>query len=80
MHVVLRLVHGTVLLRENNDTYPTGCTEGDIRLRDGANSTMGRVEVCNNSAWGTVCDDGWSSADALVACRQLGFPGYREYS
>ena len=50
-----------------------GCVQGDIRLRGGSNSSEGRVEICNNNVWGTVCDDFWGTPDANVACRQLGF-------
>ncbi|XP_072042250.1 hyalin-like isoform X2 [Amphiura filiformis] len=49
--------------------------EGDLRLFDSTNYYSGRVEIYHDRQWGTICDDGWSSYDARVACRQLGFTG-----
>ena len=44
------------------------------------NVTEGRLEICVNGVWGTVCNDGFTDQDgfdidaARVVCRQLGFP------
>ena len=57
----------------------TGCVSGSIRLVNGAVSYEGRVEVCKDDAWGTVCDDFWSEEDAGVACRWAGFSAISMY-
>ena len=49
------------------------CMDGAVRIRNGYVPGEGRVEVCINNAWGTVCDDGWDNADASVVCRELGY-------
>ena len=49
------------------------CESGDVRLSDSSHRYEGRVEVCVNNAWGTVCDDHWDVLEGNLVCQQLGF-------
>ena len=49
------------------------CEDGEIRLVGAASPNEGRVEICYNSQWGTVCHLGWGGNEAQVVCRELGY-------
>ena len=49
------------------------CNSGDIRLVGGDRESEGRVEVCVEGFWGTVCDSSWGQREALVVCKQSGY-------
>ena len=49
------------------------CEDGEVRLVGGSMENEGRVEICFNNQFGTICDDAWDRRDAAVICNQLGF-------
>ena len=49
------------------------CYDGSVRLVGGEHGAMGRVEVCNNNTWGSVCDLDWDDRDAVAACKSAQF-------
>ncbi|XP_052084656.1 neurotrypsin-like [Mytilus californianus] len=44
-------------------------SEGDLRLIGGTD--YGRLEIYHSNSWGSICDDGFTKNNAIVACRQL---------
>ncbi len=52
----------------------------EVRLVNSTAPNAGRVELKKAGVWGTICSNGWSSADATVVCRMLGYDiGYILY-
>ena len=49
------------------------CTFSGYRLVGGCTAAQGRVEVFFDGQWGSVCDDGFSTDEALVVCRSCGY-------
>ena len=64
--------HPPKLKNTEISTLAGNCSHGQVRLA-GGNATSGRVEVCINNAWGTVCNSRFGTNEAKVICQQLGF-------
>ena len=54
------------------------CIHNTVQLVGGSSLNEGRVEICHNGVWGTICDDDWDKNDSIVVCRQLGLPTQRK--
>jgi len=52
----------------------SGCANGTIQLAGGQTTNEGRVEICINGVWGSVCHNPWGAINARVVCKQLGLP------
>ncbi len=65
---------GILFISADISTHEAECDDGAIRLIDSQGQRSfytGRVEMCINKAWGTVCNKRFDDVDATVVCRQL---------
>ena len=65
-----------ILLIDPDTTEASTCNTGEVRLVGTENvedgTLEGRVEVCINNAWGTVCDNLFGQEDAETVCASVG--------
>ena len=47
-----------------------------MRLSGSSVKYAGRIEICVEKIWTSLCDDSWDFRDALVVCRELGYSPY----
>lgn len=80
MHTPYKHNYCKLLLMAGEETIYSNCSDGELRLGGKLTATSGRLEVCYNRAWGTVCNYGWGINDLRVACHQLGFQPYGKIS
>jgi hypothetical protein len=63
-----------VICQDKATTPPdTTCSDRDLRVVGGPTVREGRVEVCYNHAWGTVCNEVYGPTAAGILCRELDF-------
>ncbi|KAI6656892.1 hypothetical protein LOD99_16194 [Oopsacas minuta] len=67
-------------LCSSNHEVGVECTApaNPIKLVGTNSSIEGMILIYWDNDWGIVCDDYWDIRDALVVCKQLGFPGVIE--
>ena len=49
------------------------CIDDTVRLSGSTVKYAGRVEICIETRWTSLCDQSWDFKDAQVVCRELGY-------
>ena len=74
-------MHSDLSCHSGTDKYKEPLRLVDAHHPSHSNPSQGRIEVCHDNRWGTVCNShvsgskNFTKVDAEVACFQLGFAG-----
>ncbi|KAL3880240.1 hypothetical protein ACJMK2_032489, partial [Sinanodonta woodiana] len=56
-----------------DDVVGIDCSDGIQARLTGGNSSMGYAQLQENGSWKQICSSSWSSEEANVFCKTLGF-------
>ena len=65
-----------LIVSDSADYFYMGLADYDSSYYDKDGLRVGRVEVCVDGRYGSICYESWDNRDASVVCRQLGFSPY----
>ena len=51
----------------------SNCTDYDVKLVDGPGINEGKIIICINEVWGTLCNSGITYNIAGIICLELGY-------
>ena len=71
--LVLNQLYFSLNLPNLVDSTGSVCSYSEVRLVGGDDKYEGRVEMCIENGWHTVCDNGWGPQEAKVVCHKLGY-------
>ena len=71
---IMSISHALFLITDLNVTY-SNCTDYEVQLVDGPSLNEGRVLMCINGVWGSLCNSDIDYNDAGVICLELGYQG-----
>lgn len=66
---------GIIVIIDDDTTIVRECLTGEVRLAGGSEEE-GRIEMCLDGHFSTICYNHWDGLDAVVTCTQLGLESY----
>ena len=55
----------------NQSNNSNECISGEVRLANSSNNVEGRVEICTEGIWVSVCSRNWGRVETRLFCEQL---------
>ena len=66
---------GIIVIIDDDTAIVRECLTGEVRLAGGSEEE-GRIEICLDGRFSSICYDHWDGRDAVITCTQLRLDSY----